>query len=222
MTDHDFVLAAVRQANPRSAGAAGPDGEWSTSELFLQIEQRSGTMTQASPQKDQPTSPDRSTTGDGVASSVSTRPASSRRRRSALVGGVAFIAALVIGVGAVVMISGDDVDVAEVEPGPISSFEDIAGTTYERQGPGSERYLFFFEDGTFHGSSNRDLVVDSPSTIDETRFDATTVFLHRTSCAGTEAIYEIHLLENGNLKFVAIDDTCGGRSGLSAEWASVP
>ena len=183
-------------------------------------------MTEASPQKDQPTSPDRSTAGDGVASPVLTRPASSRRRRGALVGGVAFIAALVIGVGAVVMISGDDVDVAEVEPGPISSFEDIAGTTYERQGPGLQRYHFFLEDGTFHGSSNRELVEDRPSVIYETRFEGTKIFLHQIKglcVAVPDAIYEIHLLENGNLKFVAIDDTCGLRSGvLSAEFASVP
>ena len=39
-----------------------------------------------------------------------------------------------------------------------------------------------------------------------------------------DAIYEVHLLENGNLQLVAIEDTCGFRSGLfqGAEWAPAP
>ncbi len=59
---------------------------------------------------------------------------------------------------------------AEVEPGPITSFDDIAGTTYERQGPGGVGYFHFFEDGTWHGSTNQDLVEDSPFEIYETRW----------------------------------------------------
>ena len=51
----------------------------------------------------------------------------------------------------------------EVEPGPVTSFEDIAGI-YEKQGRVYfAGYLHFFEDGTWHGSSNRDLVEDRPS-----------------------------------------------------------
>ncbi len=115
----------------------------------------------------------------------------------------------------------------EVEPGPITSFEDIAGTTYENQGPGGPWYYQFFEDGTWHGSSNRDLLEDRPSVIDETRFEGTKLFLKETKgfCDDDpEAIYEIHLLENGNLQFVEIEDTCGIRSSffLLAEWAPVP
>ncbi len=38
-----------------------------------------------------------------------------------------------------------------------------------------------------------------------------------------DAIYEIHLLENGNLMLVVVEDTCAIRSGFySVEWASVP
>ncbi len=116
----------------------------------------------------------------------------------------------------------------KVEPGPITSFDDIAGTTYERQGPGS-LYVYIPEDGTFHASSNRDLVEDRPSFVNETRFEGTKVLLNQSKgpCvdedAIADAIYEIHLLENGNLKFVIIEDTCGGRSGLSlGEYAPVP
>jgi len=114
----------------------------------------------------------------------------------------------------------------EAEPGPITSFEDIAGTTYER-GPGDHPvYLQFAEDGTWNSSSNRDLVEDRPSVIYETKFEGTKLFLKETKgyCDDNpDAIYEIHLLENGNLQFVAIEDKCAHRSGeFGTEWASVP
>ncbi len=115
---------------------------------------------------------------------------------------------------------------AEVEPGPITSFEDIAGTTYESQGLGGPFFLYFFEDGTWHGSDNRDLVVDTPNTIHETRFEGTTAFANQTkgSCDDNpEATYEVRLLENGNLQFVEIEDKCPIRSTFfSVELAPVP
>ena len=114
----------------------------------------------------------------------------------------------------------------EVEPGPVTSLEDIAGT-YQRQGPGPKIYLQFFEDGTWRASSNRDLVEDSPMEIMEARFEGTKVFVTETKGRCDEddadAIYEIQLLENGNLKLVAIEDACADRSGVyQAEWAPVP
>ena len=113
----------------------------------------------------------------------------------------------------------------EVEPGPITSFEDIAGTTYERQ-QGSPDFIHFFEDGTMHVSTNRDLVEDNPAIIGESRFEGTKLFLHQikgTCDDDPDAIYEIHLLENGNMELVAIEDTCAFRSSnLSVEWVPVP
>lgn len=103
-----------------------------------------------------------------------------------------------------------------LEPGPVSSFETIAGT-YQRQGPGGQWYVQFLEDGTIHVSSNRAMVEDRPSSIWETRFESTKVFLNETKgpCDdNSDAIYEIHRLQNGNLQFVEIEDTCGERSGL--------
>ena len=114
---------------------------------------------------------------------------------------------------------------AEVEPGPITSFEDIAGTTYESQSLGGTFFLYFFEDGTYHGSSNRDLVVDTPTFIFETRFEGTTVFVNETkgSCDDNpDAIYEVHLLENGNLQFVEIEDKCASRSTFAADGELAP
>ena len=103
----------------------------------------------------------------------------------------------------------------EAESGPITSFDDIAGTTYQRQDPPG--FIHFFEDGTMHISSNGDLVEERPEAIDETRFEGTTVFANeiRGLCDDDlDATYEIHLRENGNLQFVAIEDACGTRSGF--------
>ena len=114
----------------------------------------------------------------------------------------------------------------EVEPGPVSSFEDIAGT-YQRQGPGPKSFIHFFEDETFwHGSANRDLVVDNPTEIMEARFEGTNVFVKNSKgrCDDDpDATYEIRLLENGNLQLVAIEDTCEWRSAMyQPEYAPVP
>ncbi|MEE8375530.1 MAG: hypothetical protein V3S26_04335, partial [Acidimicrobiia bacterium] len=133
---------------------------------------------------------------------------------------------IVVAVGVAFAIVGNlGSTVAEVEPGPITSFEDIAGTTYERQGA-LGGYIHFFEDGTYHGSSNPDLVVDRPIGIHETRFEGTTVFLHQTKgdCDDNpDATYEIHLLEDGNLRFVVVEDACAIRSSLLlAEFTPLP
>ncbi len=118
---------------------------------------------------------------------------------------------------------------AEVEPGPITSFEDIAGTIYKR-GPGhSPLYFQFFEDGTFHLSTSQLLVEDAlgGAHIYETRFEGTTLFVKglkesEYSC-DDDPIYEIHLLENGNLQLVAIEDPCVHRlEDWQAEWEPVP
>ena len=117
----------------------------------------------------------------------------------------------------------------EVESGPITSFEDIVGT-YQLLGPGSQMYIQFFEDGTIHYSSNRDLVEERPFATVETRFEGTNVFLKAVkSVCGFEgdATYEIHLLESGNLQFVLIEHeshTCAQRSDIlqGAELGPVP
>ena len=117
----------------------------------------------------------------------------------------------------------------EAEPGPITSFDDIAGI-YKR-GPGhSPIYVQFSEDGTLNWSQNPDLVEDRPEGVMETRFEGTKLFVKALketafSCDDDpEAIYEIHLLENGNLQFVAIEDKCLHRSKdvPETEWAPVP
>ena len=78
-----------------------------------------------------------------------------------------------------------------------------------------------------HISSNGDLVEERPEAIDKTRFEGTTVFVSETMglCDDDpDATYEIDLLENGNLQFVAIEDACGTRSGFwqRVDWVPVP
>jgi hypothetical protein len=150
------------------------------------------------------------------------------RRRGLLVAAAALVVAI-IAAGAVIGLLGgssDEPDVGSLQPGPVSSFEDIAGITYERQGPGGEVYIYFFADGTkFHASQNPDLVVDRPQEVHETRLEGTVVSTTTTSCDPPDqvGVYEIHVLQNGHLQFVVIEDPCAFRSGnYNAEWAPVP
>jgi hypothetical protein len=150
------------------------------------------------------------------------------RVRMSAKGGV-IVKRIVVWAGLVVTVlvgaCGDDDADHVLQPGPVTSFEDIVGT-YQRQGPGGILYLQFFEDGTLHSSVNRDLIQDRPQGIQETRFEGTKVFVKEIKGAcgdDPDAIYEIQLLENGNLKWVAIEEPCGTRSGvLDAEFAPIP
>ncbi len=118
---------------------------------------------------------------------------------------------------------------AEAEPGPITSFDDIAGTIYERQDTGAPlTLLYFVEDGTFHGSTNRELIVDRPFVVFQTSFEDTKIlittanlFCDQPDQGGT---YELLVLENGNLMFAVDEDSCGLRSGnfSNTEWVPIP
>ena len=70
------------------------------------------------------------------------------------------------------------------------------------------------------------MVEDRPSDIYETRFEGTKLFINQINgrCDDNpEAIYEIHLLENGNLMLVVVEDPCGDReNNWTVEWAAVP
>ena len=172
--------------------------------------------------------PDRERSGEMSTKQINVETPEPRRprvRRGLLIGAATVALIIIVGV-ALAFVTGDGTEVAEVEPGPITSFDDIAGTTYKR-GPGhSPIYVQFTEDGTWNGSTNPDLVEDRPAGIWETRFEGTKIFVTETkgSCDDNpDAIYEIHLLENGNLQFVAIEDPCAFRlSFFSVEWAAVP
>jgi hypothetical protein len=153
------------------------------------------------------------------------------RRRGWLVAAAAAVVVAIIAGGAVIGLLGgssDEPDVGSLTPGPVTSFEDIAGT-YQRQGPGGQVFYYFFADGTkIHGSQNRDLVVDRPQVVWQTRFEGTKILITTTGSVCPQpdpgGTYQIHALENGNLEFVGVgEDGCGTRTGFfPAEWAPIP
>ena len=148
--------------------------------------------------------------------------------RGPLVAIAAAVVVLVIGAAAAILtLSGDGgndvvtdsttttVVVQALRPDLITSFEDVAGTYVNPKPSYGYFALHIFEDGTWHVAENPFLVEELPEETYETRFEGTKVFLKETlgNCGDdTEAIYEIGLLENGNLRIVPIEDTCGTRS----------
>ena len=99
-----------------------------------------------------------------------------------------------------------------------SSAEDIVGTWHT---PASSAELQFNEDGTIHDSEFR---------FEGKRFFNTNLGQQDTCVRlGAETgIYEVELLENGNLKFTAIEDECPVRLNsyvgalIEREWEPVP
>ena len=155
--------------------------------------------------------------------------------RGPLIAIAAAVVVLVIGAAAAILtLSGDGgndvVAASPTTPGPITSFDDIAGTIYQRQGSGSDQYMYFLEDGTIHGSSNPDFVVDRPFVVFQTSFEETKILITTANLfcpdqPDQDSTYELLVLENGNLMFVAVDeDSCGQRSGnfSNTEWVPVP
>ncbi len=111
-----------------------------------------------------------------------------------------------------------------------SSTQDIVGL-WRSTGVGSKYYVLFLEDGTMRGSTNLDLVEDSPLMEEDFRFEGTKLFQEQRLGVCEEnptSIYEVELLENGNLKFTAIEDECANRAanleGVAGdkEWEPVP
>ena len=104
--------------------------------------------------------PDRERSGEMSRKQIDVETPEPRRlrvRRGLAIGAAAAALVIIVGVVAFVFIANDGTDVAgsgEVETGPITSFEDIAGTIY-KIGPGhSQIYIQFSVDGTWNGSSD--------------------------------------------------------------------
>jgi len=234
------LLTRLAEANAYGKEAPLPETIW-TSELALrEIERRMGMKPTESP--DQPTvtssqQQQEAAPPPSAPDQVITAPQQRRRqggRRPLVAIAAAVVVVLVIGAAAAILTlsgdGGDDVVAASpTTSGPITSFDDIAGTIYQRQGSGSDQYMYFLEDGTIHGSSNPDFVVDRPFVVFQTSFEETKIlittdnlFCDQPDQGGT---YELLVLENGNLMFVAVDeDSCGLRSGnfSNTEWAPIP
>ena len=107
-----------------------------------------------------------------------------------------------------------------------SSFEDIAGTWHSIT---SSAEIQFNEDGTVRRRTAEQTPGDAGFRFEGTRLILTEI--PGSSCYLIEAqigIYEVELLENGNLKFTAIEDECATRLNylegalIEAEWEPVP
>ncbi len=212
------IEARVRRANPLTHTEQLEQlfGEDTSSRLFRDIHhKREGRMPDTTGNQ-QPTNVQDRTPATRQKTEPRTPSRGPSRRRGLLVAAAGLVVAI-IAAGVVIGLLGgssDEPDVGSLQPGPITSFEDIAGTTYELQGP-SQHYMHISENGIVQGASYRDLVEDRPLWTNETRFEGTKVFVNSlTGVCRNEivGIYEFHVLENGNLQFVPIEDTCVTRS----------
>ena len=107
-----------------------------------------------------------------------------------------------------------------------SSAQDIAGTWQSTISSGEVQ---FNEDGTFRAQSAQGMDVTFEFRFEGTRFFVTDIPNGGCAQIGAETgIYEVELLENGNLKFTAIEDECATRVNgfvgalIEAEWEPVP
>ncbi len=142
-----------------------------------------------------------------------------------MVGSIAIAMFLLAGCGA----AGE----GPTEPGPIISVEAIVGTWQRTSG--GIRYLQFREDGTTHSSRSLEAVIEGHGQTQwKYRIEGTQLILEETLGVCEEnptGIYEVHLLENGNLQFVSVEDECPSRvsflagrpdEGITREYEPVP
>ena len=199
--------AALRSTNPVPDEAEL--GKRVRSDALLRwIKKRSGIMAEVTPRKDQTTSPDVSTTDQGGAPPVITGPVRTGRRRGRLLGAVAFIAALVIGVAGVVIISGDDVDVAGLDAAS------IIGVTWSTPSNGST--LRLNEDGTFLFASAGGTENDKGEyqTTGELLIITTADPSPSNTCPGRTGTYRVVFAEPDRFTIHVVEDDCRVRPGF--------
>jgi hypothetical protein len=101
-------------------------------------------------------------------------------------------------------------------PGPrqATSAEDIVGTWRHTT---TDFGHYFMEDGTFHAALSASAVEERPAVVGEYWFEDSQLFMEEVEatglppCGGRPAIYEVLVLESGNLEFTAIQDDCPPR-----------
>ena len=214
MTTPQEALRRLEEADPVSSPKTMPSAAWSSAALLDRIDERSGdTNPKPVTERLLPTPSIRRGRGPLIAIATATATA---------------VVVLAIGAAmAILTLSGEGgndvitapttttVAVEALQPDLITSFEVVAGTYLNPKPSYGSFALHIFEGGTWHVAENPFLVEELPEETYETRFEVTKVFLKETlgKCGNdTEAIYEIGLLENGNLRIVPIEDACGTRS----------
>jgi hypothetical protein len=104
----------------------------------------------------------------------------------------------------------------------VTTPEELSGVWgYSRGGLGA-RYYQFTQDGTFSNAASltRERLEDTPAVKGEFWFEGSQLHLNVIEflatgepCVGEIGVYEAQLLENGNLRFIVIDDDCSWRIG---------
>ena len=104
---------------------------------------------------------------------------------------------------------------ASSQSGPVTSADDILGAWHRTSG--AQWYIAFHEDGTINGSAYLDAVVGGRGHDEwKYRFEGTQLVMEGTGghCEASDVgIFEVHVLENGNLRFLSIEDKCASRAG---------
>ena len=107
-------------------------------------------------------------------------------------------------------------------PGPVTDAKDIVGT-WQNFG----RYTQFNEDGTYRFGSSIEGLVERPWVKGEYWFEKGQFFkkeieVHNVpACGNAIGIYEVKMLENGNLVFTIVEDECEPRATKSEEYKRV-
>ncbi len=194
--------AALRSTNPIPDEAEL--GKRVRSDALLRwIKQRSGIMAEVTPRKDQTTPPHVSTTDQNGASPVMTPPARTGRRRGTLLGAVAFIAVLVIGVAGVVIISSDDVDVAGLDAAS------IIGVTWFT--PSDSSTLRLNKDGTYLFASAGGTENDAGEYQTTGDLLIITTADPYYNCPGRTGTYRVVFAEPDRFSIHVVEDDCRAR-----------
>lgn len=99
-----------------------------------------------------------------------------------------------------------------LEPGPVTNAKAIVGT-WEHFG----EYTQFNEDGTCRTAPSLERLAERPWIISEFWFEGGQYFekeieARNVPSCGSIGIYEVQMLENGNLVFTSVKDECDGRA----------
>jgi len=100
-----------------------------------------------------------------------------------------------------------------------TSAEKIFGTWVTSSCWAGTCYMRFDKDGTMREAMAPDELDSQPYVINSYQFKGKKMIITEVSVSGVPSCgenktgtYEIHLLESGNIRIVAIDDQCGGRA----------
>lgn len=103
------------------------------------------------------------------------------------------------------------------QPGPVTHAKDIVGI-WEGGGNIGQYFVQYNEDGTVRFATTPGNLADRPRAIGEFWFEdgryyETAIEVHNLPpCGNAPGVYEVELLENGNIVFTEVEDECRPRA----------